>query len=67
MFLYIERQFNHPLQQIIGRDAFEIFEYQFFGKQAGDIANLQSLVSGCKHKIAVTVVDYNHVFLFVIP
>ena len=66
ILLHIHRQLDHSFQQIIGWDPLEIFKYQFFGKQAGDVANLQGLVSGGKDKVAMAVINYNHVFIFII-
>jgi len=57
MFLRIDRQFHHTLEELIRGKSGEIVLDQFFDVQAADVPQLQCSVSRGIDKIAVGIVD----------
>lgn len=66
VFLRIEGQFNHSLQQLIGRVTRKILVDQFFGKESANIAQLERPTARRVHKISVPVVYDDHILIGVI-
>ena len=66
IFFRIQRQLDHPLQQLLGRTAGEISVNHFLCKQATNITQLERSVSGGVDEVAMTVVDDDDVLLYVI-
>src|SRR5437879_4222818 len=63
MLLRSQRQLDHPLQELIGRQADEIVQDQLLGVEAHQVAQLQRLVARGIDEIAVGVVDDDDVAL----
>src|ERR1700722_6854921 len=56
-----QRQLDHPLQQLFGRQPDEIPHDELLGVEAHEVAQLERLAARGEHEIAVAVVDHDDV------
>jgi hypothetical protein len=62
LFFRVERQLDHALKELIGRQSCKILEYEFLHVQPHEVAQLQRPVP-CKDEIPVSAVDHDDVAL----
>ncbi len=59
----IQRQLNHPFEQLIGGQSCEILEHELFDVEPHEVTELQGAIAGGEHKVAVAAVDHDDVAL----
>jgi len=63
LFFRVERQLDHALKELIGRQSCKILEHEFLHVQPHEVAQLQRPVPCRKDEIPVSAVDHDNVAL----
>ena len=67
MLFRIQRQLDHPFQNLVGLHPREIVVDELLAEQAADIAKFPAFLFTGIYEVPVAVVDHDHIFPLVVP